>query len=277
MIADLLPKYYRRYPVGLRYKVLQSFVIDGHEVAWMEYTGPIIINDKHHSYTGRTMKCECDFAEGIGWRLDEKLQFRNLSGPNGCLKRQAALYLRHLELRQEYHQRFVEGDYTKLLGVEGCVREVTLDLIEKAKAGEWLEDREWTGSHGMYFFMHTVASITGIYIGHIWDDIYPLLNEKLFGLEGTIVTDYTEPPPEAWEEFVRVEGEDGRVGMAFLPAHRQMAQEWKFQVLNPSGQEALPASRVEIDHNPAYGPDIEDLKKARLHLNSLLDQARRRN
>lgn len=276
MIADLLPEYYSRCEPDVRYEVLRSIVIDGHEVAWMSYAGEF---REGKPFYGRTMMCECDFTEGIGWNIGEDGQRYTVHGKDAratCLIRGAAMHLRHLELRQEYHKRFVQGSENFFLGLKGCIREITLDLIKKAEAGEWLEDGDGAAMYGGYFYIRTLAAITGECKAHLWEDIHPLIEGKLIGVDGSIVTFYTEPPPPLWTEAVRVE-DDGWVGIASLPGHRRMAQEWKFTVLNPAGKEAVYAPGQRLLHDPAFGPDVEDVRRAERTLREMIEECRQRN
>jgi hypothetical protein len=284
MIADLLSEYYERYEHNLRYDVLRSIVIDGHEVAWMSYIGTVRFDitgggREGEPFTGRTMMCECDFTEGIGWNIDEDGRHYTVNGQGAettCLIRQAALHLRHLELRREYEGRFVNGSGDFFSGLKDYLREITLDLIEKGQAGEWLESNDGAATYGGYFYLQTLATITGEYMGHLWEDMYLLMEEKLIEIDGTVVKSYTKPPPPKWEECVRVE-DDGWVGIAELPGHRRMAQEWKFTVLNPAGKEAVHAPGKRLLHDPVFGPAIEDVERAKQELVKLFELCRRLN
>lgn len=115
MIADLLPEYYERYESNVRYEMLRSIVINGHEVAWVSYVGTLRLDlsgkgREGTTVTGRTMVCDCDFTEGIGWNIGEGGEHYTVSGQDAeatCLIRRAALHLRHLELRREYQEKLV--------------------------------------------------------------------------------------------------------------------------------------------------------------------------
>jgi hypothetical protein len=284
MIEDLLPEYYDRFEQNLRYDVLRSIIIDGHEVAWMSYVGTVLVDitgegKEGELFTGRVMSCECDFTEGIGWNIGEDGQRYTVHGKDAeatCLIRRAALHLRHLELRREYEERFVKGQPNSFSGLRGCIREITLDLIEKGQAGEWLEGSSGASFYGGYFYLQTLAAITGEYMGHLWEDMYPLLEEKLIEIDGAVVKSYTQPPPPKWEEFVRLEVDEW-VGIALLPGHRRMAQEWRFKVLDPAGKEACRAPGKRLFHDPVFGPDAEDVDRAKNELGSLIEMCRRQN
>lgn len=282
MIADLLPEFYKRYKNDIRYDVLRSVVIDGHEVAWMEYTDTVQVvptgeGREGKPFSGRIMKCECDFTEGVGWSIDEKGQRRrNTVNVEACLIRRAALHLRHLELRQEYMERFVKNDPGNFFGLKGSIREITLDLIKKGQSGEWLEAHDGARMYGGYFYMQTLASIVGEFMGHLWEDMYPLMEEKLIEIDGAIVKSYTQPPPPMWEECIRIE-DNAWVGIALLPGHRRMAQEWKFQVFNPAGEEAIRSPGSRLLHDPVFGPDVEDVERAKQRLMELFELLQKQN
>ncbi|MDB5185233.1 MAG: hypothetical protein JWN38_1041 [Candidatus Saccharibacteria bacterium] len=269
MIADLLPHYYEHYRSDVQYDVLRSIVIDGHETAWMSFVGS---GREGEPFTGRELKCECDFTEGVGWQIHDKFGAVGLDGGRKCLKRQAALRLRHLELREEYAERFLNQP-EKFGMFSSCIREITLDLIEKGQAGEWLEDGGGAAFYGGYFYLQTLAAITDIYMGHLWEDMYALLEEKLIEIDGAVVKSYTKPPPPKWEEFARIE-QDGWIGIAKLPGHRRMAQEWKFEVLNPAGKSAIHSPGKRLLHDPIFGPDVEDVARAEEQLKNLIQVCR---
>lgn len=284
MIADLLPEYYERYESNLQYDVLRSVVIDGHEVAWMSYVGTVQYDitgrgREGEPFSGRTMMCECDFTEGIGWNIGEDGSRYTVHGKDAratCLVRRAAMHLRHLELRREYEERFVASSNNSFLGLKGCIREITLDLVAKGQAGEWLEDGEGASMYGGYFYLQTLAAIVGEFMGHLWEDMYPLMQDKLIEIDGAVVKSYTQPPPPLWEECVRIEV-DGWTGIAKLPGHRRMAQEWKFMVLNPSGKEAIHSPGQRLLHDPIFGPDVEDIDRAKNELTRMIELCRRQN
>lgn len=279
MIADLLPRYYEKFERNLRYEVLRSTVINGHEVAWMSFVGTIEFDimgmgREGEPFSGRSMHCECDFTEGVGWKIGENGSRYNLHPT--CLASQAALHLRHLELRQEYQDRFIDGNNDPFHRLTDCISEITLDLIKKGQAGEWLEADSGAAMYGGYFYLQTLAAIIDESMGHLWDYMYPLMEEKLIEIDGAIVKAYTQPPPPRWEEVVKIE-DDGWTGIALLPGHRRMAQEWKFRVLNPAGEDAVYTPGQRLLHDPIFGPDIEDVERAKRKLVELLRLCRSQN
>lgn len=189
MIADLLPRYCEVFDPDTTYIPLRIFTVEGHEVAWMEVAG-IMLYDltgqgrESHPYKFRGLYCECNFTEGTGWEIRGNQRY-NLGGPEKCIHRKEALRLRHLELRQEY--------------LEHSVPEIIFALIEKAKAGEFIEDGSGASFWGGYFYLQTVAAITAQPEARIWEEARRLVAERKIGLEGAVVQPYQEPPPPAWE------------------------------------------------------------------------------
>lgn len=278
MLEDLLQAYQENGSNRQgRYEILRTINIDGHEVAYMEYSIPVtgdrLITSLNKRISQRVLMCECNFTEGVGWKRSEDGVTYDYTQCK-CMKRSVALHLRHMELREEYVQRFLVGQYDSYR-LATHLREITLDLVEKGKNGEWLEENAAASAFGGYFYIQTLASITGLFMGHLWEHIDPLLQEHLIGLDGSIITPYVAPPPPSWEEYVRLE-QDGWVGIAKLPGHRQMAQEWKYEILNPEGKEALRIPGTRLFHNPVFGPDVEDVDRAKevitLALHSCIDR-----
>lgn len=283
MIADLLPRYYEANGDNTTYETVRSIVVDGHEAAWMAYQGKVVADAtgrgrEGEQFTGRGFYCECDFAEGVGWELKDGRRY-SLDGERRCIPRKAALHLRHLELRAEYTERY-KGD--ELGGaadyaLKRNVGPIILDLIDKAKAGEFIGE-DTSGAHfwGGHFYLQTVAAITGLFVGHLWEDVYELMAQEEIGLEGAVIQDYVEPPPPKWVEHARLDL-DGWTGVASLPGHRQMAKAWRLEVFNPDGEAAyqfLPG--LPLLHDPAFGPDVDDVERARSELVRLIETARTR-
>lgn len=276
MIQDLLPAYHEAHGMNPLYRPIRSIVIDGHEVCWMEFFGKVAYDitgrgREGEPYTGRMLYCECNFTEGVGWKKDGDKVY-SLLGPEKCLCRKAALYLRHLELRQEYLKRFngTEGDYFTL---RQHVPEIMLDLIEKVKAGEFIEDGGGAGFWGGYFYLQTVAKITDQFLGNLWEDVRRLVEEKKIGLEGAVITPYREPPPDLWAEALRIEV-SGWVGIASVPGHRHMARECKLEVQKPDGTAAYEhIEGLPLLHEIVFGIDEEDLFRMEEKLVELIDKA----
>ena len=99
MIKDLLPRYYEAHKNSVVYGVglIQSSIINGHEVAWMEYRG-ITINGQ--PFVGRAIHCECDFTEGVGWEVNPKYGVVSIHRSKGCRPRRKFIYRRRAELHR---------------------------------------------------------------------------------------------------------------------------------------------------------------------------------
>lgn len=276
MIKDLLPAYYAAYGTDPSYTVIRSIVISGHEAAWMELKGTVQFDitgrgREGEPYVAHGFYCECDFAEGVGWKKDGD-SVVTLMGPEKCLCRKAAMHLRHLELRQEYLERYKEegGDYFAL---RRHVPDIIIDLIEKVKAGEFVEDGSGAEFWGGYFYLQTVARITDQFLGHLWEDVHRLCTEKKISLDGAVITPYREPPPPLWVEALRIE-DAGWVGIASVPGHRWMALEARLEVLKPDdtpAYEHIPG--LSLMHAPEFGIDAEDLYRIEEKLVKLIEQA----
>lgn len=279
MIANRFSKYYKVHGTNPTYTAIRIITVDGHYVAWMEFNGTVIQDitgrgQEGKPYTGRALYCECDFTENVGWKIEDG-KIYTLDGPRKCLYRKAALHLRHLELRQEYLKYFkiAEGDSFAL---HRKVKEIILDLIEKAKAGEFIEDGSGAAFWGGYLYLQTVAAISDQFIGHLWEDVHQLVAEKKIGLEGAVIQAYSKPPPPKWEEFLKIE-DKGWIGIASLPGHRQMAREWKLEVLKPNGTPAYQhICGLSLMYDPVFGPDIEDIARAKKELLRLINVVRNR-
>lgn len=276
MIADHLPRYYEAHEGKLTsatWEVVRSIPICGHEVAWLKFTGTNIHDEPYEGYDA---KCECYFTEGVGWRTDDKYGVVGLGGGEKCIYFEAARHLRHLELRREYIAKFDDkwsGDRHVPIARTG---DVILDLIERSQDPAFFIGEEGGGATfwGGYFYLQTVAAITGHFVGHLWEHVYALMADKKIDLEGAVIQEYREPPPPKWVEHLRTE-EDGWVATASLPGHRQMAHEWKFEILGPDGKPAyafIPG--LALFHESVFGPDVEDVARAKEHLGNLLDEAK---
>lgn len=277
MIADHLPRYYEAHAEKLgayRFEVVRSIPICDHEVAWMKFTGTNIYGKPFEGYD---VYCECYFKEGVGWRTDEKHGVVGLGGHERCIYTETAMHLRHLELRREYVEIYPNTWDGNRSVPRDHVQDVILDLVARSQNNPaFFIGEPGSGAQfwGGYFYLQTVAKITGHYIGHLWEDVHDLVAGKEIGLEGAVIQEYREPPPPKWEEYLRAE-EDGWVATASLPGNRQMAREWKFEILKPDGTPAyalIPG--LGLFHDPVFGPDVEDVERAKEHLGKLLDEAK---
>lgn len=263
MIADLLPRY-REVDRGVEWTVIRSIVIDGHEVALMRFDGT---RPDGSTYTGTDLKCECDFTEGVGWQLDEKYGRVGIHR-NECRYMGAAKFLRKRELSEEYLERYSgtmadgtplhhSGLDSALFGRPELYGEILLDLIERARAGEWLgESGAGANFWGGHFYIQTFADIVELPPSVAWPTADKLVAEKRISLEGAVVQDYREPPaPEergsVWESTLddryecRVERIDGSTG----------------ELVMTDGDRELLRERVGLAYGAAFGPDADDVAR----------------
>lgn len=235
-----MPRYYETHGDKLRYEVTRSIPVDGHEVAWVKFVGD--------NYEGYGLECVCKFAERQG---------------DKCLPREAVVYLRKQELREEYIEKFGNGDnqiFNDEYSLRECIPEVILDLIKKDKANEFITE-QGNGAHlwGGHFYLQTVHEITGADWDAIWSAVTQMQLNKQIQLEGMVVQEYTEPPEPHWDEYCRFAYED-YTGVALLPSHGRMDQSWQITILAPNGQiisEGI--TGPHLSRSPDFGPDISDV------------------
>src|SRR3972149_11890212 len=163
LISDLLPSYYEAYGENPRYETVRSIMIDGHEVAWAKYEGTVAYDitgegKEGQPCSGHELVCACKFTEGVGWRMEDDGRPVGLMAGDKCLPKEAAVYLRQLELREEKKAREMFGR----IGIPGKeeVEAIMFDLMEKAKAEEFLEATSGASFWGGYYYLQTVAEIT---------------------------------------------------------------------------------------------------------------------
>lgn len=283
MISDHLERYYEVHRACGRkeeHVILRSMVIDGHEVAWVELRDAEPLPEGRRPF--RMMMCECDYIEGVAWQTDERHGVVGLdNGKGDCVRRGAALHLRHLELRKEYAATFdrrnvagltEEETLIAILGLSSpeALRHIILDLVTKAKAGEWLEEGTGAMFWGGYYYVQTVQAITDAPWKSVWDAVRALVDERRISLEGAVVRDHREPEIPGWEECFRVETEDGWLGIAWLPAHGDMDSEWKLEVFRPDRSRACDPVHLPMLYEPTFGPDAGDVAAAEERLAALI-------
>ncbi|MBM3261783.1 hypothetical protein FJY93_05245 [Candidatus Kaiserbacteria bacterium] len=277
MIKDLLPHYYAAHGMNPTFKNVRSIIIDGHEVAWMEYRGTVTYDITGEGragqpYLGRKLYCECHFTEGVGWEKDATHGVVGLMGPDCCVRRKTAMHLRRLELQSKYLTRFAPGSSDPYSLVEYS-KNIVLDLIERAKAGEFIgETGEGASFWGGYFYFQTVESIMG---GYFDPEVIPsLMSEKIISLNGGIVSPYREPLPPQWHEYLSIE--DGQFrGRASLPTHEDMPQTWLLEVF--MGDRLLTGKHpheLPLTHSRYFGPDTSDVAHAETYLRRLIADAK---
>lgn len=270
-IEELLPRYTEAYGGMIHYETERSLPIDGHDTAWMKYTGQ---TSNGEFYEGHAFHCACHFAEGVGWREDEKYGVTGLSAEDECLPRKVALYLRTQELQKEYIERFSDGAmFTDTYGLWDHIPEIMLDLIEKDKAGEFIgEGSEGAHFWGGHFYLQTVNAVTEIPYDKLWDQVNAMVQDKKIQIEGMVVQEYREAPAPQWDEYHRLEYE-GYTGIALLPVHSKMPQIWQITILAPNGR--LLAEGIEgpaLEHSPDFGPDVDDVASVEASIREVIDQ-----
>lgn len=171
-------------------------MIDGHEVAWMRYEGKVTYDvtgegKEGQPYSGHELSCACEFTEGVGWRMEEDGRPTGLMSGEQCLPKETALYLRHLELREEYKAREMFGKWGVLSEEE--IEAIMFDLMEKARAEEFLEATGGAGFWGGYYYLQTVAAITGLPMETVWEVARKMEDKKKIRLEGAVVQPYRDP------------------------------------------------------------------------------------
>lgn len=280
MIKDHLERYYEASNRHDEHVILRSVMIDGHEVAWVELRDPEPLPEGHRPF--RQQRCECDYIEGVGWCILEGGQFATIGGQEPCIHTETALHLRHLELRQEYARTFdrcnVDGlteeqVLTARLGLSSpeVLRHIILDLVAKAKAGEWLEQGTGAVDWGGYYYVQTVQAITNAPWKTVWEVIGVLETESKISLQGSIVCDYREPEVPGWEEYSRIEV-DGWLGIIWIPAHDDMESEWKLEVFRPNRSRACDPEHLPMLYAPTFGPDVSDVAAAEERLLALIEE-----
>ncbi len=89
-----------------------------------------------------------------------------------------------------------------------------------------------------------------------------------------VIQSYYEPPAPSWEEYGRFEFE-GWTGVASLPTHRKMSQEWKITLLDENGEEVeIEVPAEQLTHNPIFGPDVDDVAQTEQLVKELITIAK---
>jgi hypothetical protein len=266
MIADLLPRYDEAHGKDGTFEILRSIMIDGHEVAWMKYSGTILfdmleLGREGQAFDDYRLYCECDFTEGVGWKIDEKHGVVGLSHEGRCIRFQAAIDLRVRELRNEYYALFDVHYGMGAYGLTQHIDEIVADLIERDKRGEFVAE-SGSGAHfyGGHFYIETLARILGTHQPVILKDIRRLMKEHKIALEGFVVQEYRTPPEPRWDESFSYE-QDGYVVKGYLPAHSKMRQDFKLDLYDVDGK-LINTDYLSLNHPVLFGPDGEDVMLA---------------
>lgn len=280
MIADVLPRYYEACGENPTYEPVRSVMVDGHEVAWMEYRGSVEHDitgrgNEGKSFMGRVLCCACQFTEGIGWRQEENGQPVGLMGADDCIAKKTAGFLRELELKAEYKSYDLQNRHLFGDDIDEDMEKVAFELIDKVKAGEWLETNDGASFWGGYYYLQTLAAVTDLPMKKIWEFADKMVAEKKISLEGAVVQEYYEPPAPAWSEPTLAYELDGWKVSAALPVHGNMAQEWKFEVTKPDGKKLeIEIAGEPLLHQPMFGPDVGDVAKAEERIVKIMDEVR---
>lgn len=196
-IEELLLRYYEAHGTNPAYEVERSITIDGHEVAWLRYQGQVQYDitgrgREGQPYEGHALHCACHFKEGVGWEMDERFGGPvGLTAGDGCAKKEAALYLRRLELRRSYEERGMLDDLKRY--EPETIKAIMLDLIAKREADEFVEATNGAEFWGGHYYLQTVAEVLDVPMEYIWKATHQLQAEKRIRLEGMVVQTYREP------------------------------------------------------------------------------------
>jgi hypothetical protein len=267
-IAESLERYYETHEGKLRYEVLRSIAVEGHEVAWMKHWIP---EGDEKRFVGRELECACTFVEDVGWK-EENGKITALTDDQNCEFKKKAELFRIYELRVELQARGLL--VTQYENQESQIEGIILDLMERGRAGEWLKGANPAHFWGGYFYLQLVEDITGF----SWDNIHAatrsLYKQKKIDLEGMVVQEYSEPPEPKWELAVGFEV-DGWKGSAMIPTHSKMPQVWYFEVTRPNGQLLKIRNPYKrLMYSPDFGIDEEDIETAREYLTRLVDKGK---
>lgn len=263
MIKDLLPEYLKAKNSDEEYSIIRSFIINRHEVAWVEVRGSI----RGRSYKGRGLFCECNFTKDKGWEVKDG-QFFDNSYYGKCQVRKQVVTQRHAELQKEYLDRFKAGKDVSALKTH--VGEIVFDLKEKKKNGEFIEDGNGALFWGGYFYLQTLSAIIGRDMRETWQIANDLVADKKIRLEGAVVQDYTPPEKPSWVEHGEIKKGDV-TGKAYLPGNRDMKSEWKL-VAKKKNQKPL-IKMIPLGFDPVFGPDVSDVQRAEKALMELIKEA----
>lgn len=239
-IAALLPRYNEAMNDGITYEIIERFDVDGHEVAWLEFTGKVVYDiteqgNEGKEFKGRDLKCQCEFTEDVGWKVEDGRKF-NLD--THCYAVDRVIQQRQEQLRDEYTERF-RGDENP--EPKDHLEEIVFDLIQRRKSGEFLEAGSGAVFYGGYYYLQTLKSVSGAE----WEDVHiaigRLMSEKKIDLEGFVVQEYRVPPPPIWDAYASLE----------------------------------PNLGPRLGHIPIFGPDLDDVDEIQEALQKVLDGAKK--
>lgn len=272
MIIQLIPKYVEATRSNHTYRIIRSFIIDGHEVAWVEMTYYL------HDDTDRLLPqkeyrvmCDCDFTEGIGWNLTETGQIFTVHGKDAsaCTIRPLVMAKRHEELRT--HLEKVIGKPENPSERETILFAVKAIEVLAGFAQHHIMIEEGSGAHfwGGYFYLQTINKILGVDWPHIHMAMAVLYRMKKLNLNGMVVVPYTEPLPATWSQLDRMEV-DEYVLTRSIPTHDRMPHTWKLAIYDKSSDTLLAESELHIDQPLEFGVDQDDLAQSETKLDEML-------
>lgn len=271
-ISKLLSNYYEKFDDRIIFEPLISYVIDDHEVAWMKYNGIIEYDitgegKEGQLFEGKGLYCECNFKEGVGWKVKDGEKY-SLDGSLNCKIRKRVVAMRHEELRKQYENFYLTSEKPD---IKEYTEEIILDLIEKGKRDEFLEDGNGAQFWGGYFYLQTVRSITGESMDKIWKVAKKMIIKNKISVEGTVVQEYYPAPAPEWKECLTIE-QDGFIAKASLPSHSKMDQNWRIELIAPNGEPMIVSQpHLGLNNAPYFGPDVDDVEDAKMELKKLLE------
>lgn len=268
MIVDLLPAFYGHKIPSVRYELLQSFMIEEHEVAWMRsvWTGRKNPDSHHWAFE---LKCECNFTEGVAWTADPSGE-RTYTSPPICPLAMRVREDRLIELRRSYQIKYI--------GLSGSaelhdhVRDIALDLLEQQEMGMFVHgDMPFGEAHVRA--MH-VGAITGVDTAEVFEEMDALKREGLVELNSLGISRREVPAPEGWSVH-KEQRAGGWTARALLPDDEGRIHAWRFQLVSPERTLVqIPIGEyILLEHPIDFGVDMEDEERADERLNRLLSLA----
>lgn len=170
----------------------QGWLIDGHEVAWLEFHGT---RPDGSTYSGKELYCECDFVEG--------------SAPTFCEHKKTVYGRLREAAKDQFGQEWLAFGH----------KEAILDIFKRASAKEQLFEHH----HGI-IYIQEIAELLGISEKDIWALCDELFAEEKLDLNGAILTPYLSRfrfPKEIQNLFAYMKEEplgwpNGEAGDCFL-------------------------------------------------------------
>ncbi len=272
MIMQLVPAYVKATQSNHSYRVIRSFVVNGHEVAWVEVTY-FLNSDAAHNQPLQEYRvmCDCDFIEGIGWNIDGCGRIYTVHGrdANACETRPVVMEMRRQEL-QNHLERVADkpedGDSKET--VLYVVRAIEV-LATFAQHHVMIEAGTGAGFWGGYFYLQTVQQILDIEWPIIHTAMAVLYKREKLDLNGMVVIPYTTPPEPKWTTYDIVDIDKYSLKRC-LPSHDRMPHAWKLSIYETSSNTLLQERQLQITQPLEWGVDIEDLAGSEAELKRML-------